>query len=360
MYNEKIPNSIYSGKWGKCHCQGACIDTKREYVYFSFTTKFVKTDLQGNIIGSVENIIGHLGCMDFCDGDGKVYCSLEYKNDEIGRGILANEGVSVENLEDAFYIAIFDVDKIDRIGLDAEKDGIMRAVYLKKVVDDYKGETVNNGKTHSHIHGCSGIDGLTIGKDFGSDDDKYYLSVCYGVYSDNERTDNDYQVILQYDHENFWEIAKPLNQMAMHRIGPKEPRNTHFFFTGNTSYGIQNLEYDEYTGDYFVFVYRGKKEKYPNYDLFVIDGCKKAKEEKLLGYDNFTGKVLTAKDIGKEVNGSNGIYFPLGNMGAYSIGNGEFMLVDPIWDNPEELSVNFVKYRLDNSKKPYEFKKIDD
>jgi len=358
MNNERIPNTIYSGKWGKCHCQGACIDTKREYAYFSFTTKLVKVDMKGNVIGSVDNIVGHLGCMDFCDADGKVYASLEYKNDEIGRGILRALGIESESLEDAFYIAIFDVDKIDRIGMDAEKDGIMRAVYLKKVVDDFKGTSINFGKKYDHVHGCSGIDGLTIGKDFGAKDDKYYLTVCYGIYSDENREDNDYQVLLQYDMSSFWDMAKPLNQRGMHRAGPENPRNVYFFFTGNTTYGIQNLEYDEYTGDYFVFVYRGRKEKYPNYHLFVIDGKVAPREEKLKGYENFTGKVLTHKNIGKEVNGSNGTLFPLGDMGAYSIGDGHFMFVDPVWDDPDNLSVHFDKYKLDAKVGDYTFTKV--
>lgn len=38
---------------------------------------------------------------------------------------------------DAFYVAIFDVDKITRPDMDAETDGRETAVYLKEVVDDY-------------------------------------------------------------------------------------------------------------------------------------------------------------------------------------------------------------------------------
>ena len=350
-----VPNKIFSGKWGKCHCQGACIDTKREYVYYSFTTKLVKTDLQGNVIGTVDNIIGHLGCMEFCDLDGKVYASLEYKNDEIGKGILRSLGISAENADDGFYVAIFDVDKIDRIGMDAEGDGVMRAVYLKKVVDDYKGSVEIDGKQIAHVHGCSGIDGLTIGPDFGATDGKQYMYVCYGVYSDLNRTDNDYQVIHKYDMSNFWEIAKPLSQRVMHKNGPSVPEDIYYLYTGNTTYGIQNLEYDPYTGDFFVFVYQGKKEQFPNYRHFVIDGKVAPKTQELLGCNGEVGKVLTLKDIGNKVGEVSGVNFKYGDMGAYSLSDGNFMFVEPIFTEPDNLSVNFVKYKLDTSGEEYKY-----
>jgi hypothetical protein len=356
---ENIPNKIYSGKWGKCHCQGTCMDTFHQYVYYSFTTKLVKTDLDGNVIATVDNIIGHLGCMQFNDVDGKVYASLEYKNDAIGKGILKSLGISEENADDGFYVAVFDVSKMDRIGMDAEKDGIMTAVYLKTVVDDYKGKTVAGGKEYDHIHGCSGIDGITIAPDFGAKDGKKYLYVCYGVYGQNDRPDNDYQVLLQYDLDGFLDDAKPLSQRVMHKFGPSKPRNKYFFYTGNTNYGIQNLEYDEYTGDFFVFVYRGAKPQFPNYDAFVIDGKIPAVTEKLKGYDDYEGKVLFTKDIGEKVGEVSGMYFPLGSMGAYSLKNGQFMLVDPIWDDPDDLSVNLVKYDLAINDGKYKFEKVE-
>lgn len=52
---------INSGRWGELHCQGMTMDKEKRYVYYSFTTKLVKTDVYGNIIGSVDRIVGHLG-----------------------------------------------------------------------------------------------------------------------------------------------------------------------------------------------------------------------------------------------------------------------------------------------------------
>ena len=55
---ENLPASIFSGCWATGHCQGIAVDTKREYIYYSFTTMLVKTDLQGNLIGTVTGLLG--------------------------------------------------------------------------------------------------------------------------------------------------------------------------------------------------------------------------------------------------------------------------------------------------------------
>jgi hypothetical protein len=198
---------IFSGHWGKhnCHCQGMAMDTQRKYIYYSFTTKVVKTDLYGNVIGTVGNILGHLGCIDYCDEDGKLYASLEYKQDKIGKDILALLGCENVDITEGFFIAIFDVEKITRLDMDAEKDDVMRVVRLKTVEEDFKGINVYDGKEYAHRYGCSGIDGVTIGPDFGcAKNSKKYLHVCYGIYGDVEREDNDHQIILQYDFYDWW------------------------------------------------------------------------------------------------------------------------------------------------------------
>ena len=90
-----LPRTIETGPQGKFHVQGIAVDTEKGYIYFSFTTKLIKMDLAGNLIGSVGGMVGHLGCITFNPDDGCVYGSLEYKNDDIGKGIrnqLAQEG----------------------------------------------------------------------------------------------------------------------------------------------------------------------------------------------------------------------------------------------------------------------------
>ena len=352
-----MKNKIFSGAWGKLHCQGIAVDPQKGYIYYSFTTKLVKSDLDGNIIGTVDNIIGHLGCIDFHDADGKLYASLEYKNDSIGKGILRKLNMSEGNMQNGFYIAIFDVDRIDRMDMDAERDGIMRTVYLKTVVDDYEGTVTDGDREIRHIHGCSGIDGLAIGPDFGDPSgSNEYLHVCYGIYSDTERNDNDYQVILQYDMRGWWDtVAKPLSQSALHTYGPDSPRKKYFVYTGNTSYGVQNLEYDAYTQSYFACVYRGKKPQFPNYPMFVIDGKQSAKAQILQGSKHSEiGLVLSLVRTGTEQDGISGIEFPFGSTGFYAFGDGRYYVSENCVLENGEQATYVCKYGLQHNNGKWE------
>lgn len=81
------PDAFFSGDQGKMHVQGMALDNKNGFIYFSFTDRLVKMDLSGRMVGSVSGFIGHLGDLDFNDEDGRIYGSLEYKNDAIGKGI---------------------------------------------------------------------------------------------------------------------------------------------------------------------------------------------------------------------------------------------------------------------------------
>ncbi len=314
----KIPKRLFSGFHGGCHCQGIAVDLQKGYIYYSFTTKLVKSDLKGNIIGTVENLTGHLGCIDFHEADGRVYGSLEYKNDCIGKGIHDVLGIKQEN-EEGFYCAIFDADRIDRMGMDAEKDDVCRAVYLKEVADDYLAPC--------HRYGCSGIDGTAWGPVCGSADKKEYLHIAYGIYGDVNRTDNDCQVILCYDAENWWDpLAQPLLQTAPHKNGPESPVHKFFVETGNTNWGIQNLEYDRRSGDFYAAVYRGKKPQFKNYDLFVIDGSVPP-ECKTHPVSGETARFLTLR---KQPDGADGIFFPYGSTGMFAFGDGNFLFSVPV------------------------------
>ncbi len=319
--NAPITVSIASGS----HVQGIAVDAKREHMYFSFTTCLIKTDMQGNILGSVTGLAGHLGCIAYNYDDGKVYGSLEFKQDSIGRGILANLG-STKQLQDGFYITIFDVEKIDRMDMDAEKDGVMTAVFLKEVYDDYAAP--------GHRYGCSGIDGTTFAPAFGASGGTNYLYVAYGIYGDIERQDNDHQVLLQYDISDWQQYARPLNQEDMHRCGPEVPTAKYFVFTGNTTYGIQNLEYDPATGMMLAAVYKGKKEQYPNYPMYFID-CSKAPELRQLPGIGQEAECLSLASMGEchEATGICGSRFPHGSTGIASLGNGCFYISQPFYQD---------------------------
>jgi len=344
-----LPLTIFSGNWNTAHVQGIAIDTARKYMYFSFTTVLVKTDLEGNIVGTVKGLTGHLGDLAFNDADGRVYGSLEYKS------------------RNSFYIAIFDVDKIDRMGLDAETDGIMTAVYLPEVVKDYtadmNGDGVfdgNTADTDDHRYGCSGIDGTTFGPSFITPEDgKLYLTVAYGIFRNVNREDNDYQVILQYDTADFVKYEKPLNQETHHTSGPDNMHGKFFVFTGNTTYGIQNLEYDSFTGHWLMAVYNGTKEKYPNYPLYIIDGTKKAALRPVEGQKQpETGLMLDLLKDGlyDEKSGVYGWKFPLGQTGLIALGDGYYYISKN--GSPEKgvsnSTVMLYKWNMECENAPFE------
>lgn len=320
---KKLPMVIDGGAWRGGHVQGIAVDTEKGFVYYSFTTILVKTDLAGRVIGTVRGLVGHLGCIDFNREDGKVYGSLEFKNDSIGQHIFKAAGLEGVPVENAFYIAIFDVDKIDRMDMDAEADGVMTAVYLPEITAWYEGKS-HNGLPHRYA--CSGIDGTSFGPYFGAGKDApAMLMVCCGIYGDTEREDNDHQVILCYDWHKFSALAQPLSQSAPHHSG-LSPEQRCFFYTGNTNWGVQNLCYDSFTGYWLLCVYKGKKDKFPNYTTYLVDGGVAPRMGELQGLGGEQGLLLTAAPAGlcHPESGIRGFRFPWGSTGVHSLGDGRF------------------------------------
>jgi len=331
--NNTFPHSIDSGSWPYGHCQGIAVDPEKRLIYFSFTTALIKMDFTGRVLGTVTGLLGHLGCIAFCKADGRIYGSLEYKNDVIGQGIL-NHANSAAQLPNAFYIAIFDGNRIVRPDMDACSDHVMTTVYLKEVLDDYSAEIEHEGRRLLHRYGCSGIDGITFGRTPGTLEDRDSLFVAYGVYGDVTRTDNDHQVILRYDTTDWKRYERPLRQDAMHTNGPLTPEDKLFVFTGNTCYGVQNLEYDALTGNFLMAVYRGQKEAYPNYDLFVIDGRRAPEDHRLTLLDNGTNEKTP------------GWRFAYGATGLCALGDGQFYISQDGKDG-DQFFTHVVLYRWD-------------
>ena len=316
--NHILKQPLFTGTWGNNHIQGIAVDRKKGYIYYSFTTKLVKATLEGELIGCVDGLLGHLGCISFNKEDGRVYGSLEYKNDVIGKGILRNLG-SEAKVEDAFYVAIFDVDRIVRMDMDAEKDGIMTAVYMSEVVKDYQGTGKNKaGQPVPHRYGCSGIDGLAFGPAFGLGACNL-LYVAYGIYSDLDREDNDHQVLLCYDVSDWEAFAQPINQDNLHKRGPMAPLQKLFLHTGNTTYGVQNLEYDPYVNGFWMAVYPGKKPEYPNYALFLADATKQPVRKELMGLDEIGYEIELKPDMP-------GWRFKFGSTGLFAAGDGTYLI----------------------------------
>ena len=324
-----LPDSVSSGKQGNFHVQGIAVDQVNGFIYFSFTDKLIKMDLSGNLVGSVTGLVGHLGDLAFDPETNTIYGSLEYKNDAIGEGISKKLGLKNSN-DINFYIAMFDASHIVKPDMDAGEGNVLKTVYLKEVVDDYKAKVKVGNRVLQHRFGCSGIDGVTIGPSIGNTNDpKKYLYVAYGIYGDTTRNDNDYQVILKYDIADWNKIGQRLFQENPHHSGPEKPLARYFVKTGNTRYGIQNLAYDNYTGNFFAAVYKGSKSRFPNYSLFVIDGHKKPGWGKIIA-DNKTIRVKTLsllqaglKDAGSGVRGWD---FEWGSTGLFPLGQGLFYI----------------------------------
>lgn len=333
----KYANNIDVNGFGHGHVQGIAVDKNREYMYISFTTEFVKTDMKGNVVGSVKGLLGHLGCIAYNYDDGRVYGTLEYKDDEIGKGIANSTGKAVSR--NAFYIACFDVEKIDRVGMDAEKDGVMTTVFMNEVYKDFSSE--------GHVYGSAGMDGTTFAPAPGEKDGKMYIYVAYGIYNDVNRDDNDYQIVVRYDTSDWDKYAQPLNQENIHTSGPEKPESKYFIYTGNTTYGVQNLEYDPATGYLFAAVYRGSKPQFPNYSMYVFDRTVKATVKTIMPI-NESHETLPLANVFErdEKTGICGSRFPHGSTGMISLGDGYFYMSEP-YRNENKFGTLIRLYKYD-------------
>lgn len=317
-----FPTLIDAGNWPTSHIQGIAYDPVNEVMYHSFTTMLIKTDLHGNVLGTLEGWTGHLGDLDFGD-DGLIYGSLEYK------------------AQNTFYIAVIEGDKITRPGQKLSDDPtVFHTVFLPEATADYvwdatgNGFAGNTGNTDDHRFGASGIDGVSFGPAFGETSGPRLLTVAYGIYTNLTRTDNDYQVLLQYDTSEWSDYWTPLNEGAPHTNGPASTASDgyggkFFVYTGNTNYGVQNLEYDEHLERWWMAVYNGSKPAFPNYGLFAVEASTQPVVQSLVGQPvPTTGSVLALPDDGLEhaESGVRGWNFT-GSTGFQGVGNGLYYVV---------------------------------
>lgn len=324
--SRNLPDSIYVGGQKSGHVQGLAYDAKNRCMYMSFTTRFLKVDLDGNLIGSIENLQGHLGAMTLSPVDGRVYASYECKDDEIGAGISRSQGTVAYTREQAsFRIAVIDVEKLDSVGMEAS--GLIRTFCVVPAGEDYR-----SGK-----YGCSGIDGVTFVPRAGcraGRKAKWQLCVAYGIYGDVNRDDNDCQILLTYDIPGFEKCLTPYGDPR--QDGPAEPDGRYYIYTGNTSYGVQNLAYDAATGKIFMAVYRGKKPRFANYSLFATDWN--------------TATLATSYDDAVSGGPLEGWHFKWGSTGLFPVGNGLWYISENGYDKVSRTqSCNARLYRFDLS-----------
>ena len=276
--------STVASEGGAGHLQGICTDDDGNYLYASFTNMLVKVDMHtGRIAGTVTGLAAgsissgaHIG--DICYYDGKIYGSLEYKASE------------------RWYICVFDGDKITEMDMPYTTPGVMYGLYVPQVGDDFRneltaGEHSNSAASMGHRYGTGGIDGITFGTLPGrgydtngdgtvdqSTGDKRYMIVTYGPYGNAQRYDNENFVFLVYNPDNI--TSNNLLPFTENLLKQDYTENQKLFYehklfcyAGNQTYGVQQLEYDEETGDLWLECYnRPSGSEFPGTSRYVIDG----------------------------------------------------------------------------------------
>lgn len=283
------------GSWTKSlplgagHLQGICSDDAGKYMYASFTNMMVKVDMvTGEIVGTVTGMAAgsissgaHIG--DICYYNGKIYGSMEYKSSR------------------RWYICVFDGDKITGMDMPYTTPGLMYALYVPGVGDDFQNvlnsnennmsSSYNNAKSMGHRYGTGGIDGITFGTLPGrgydtdgdgvtdvSTDDKRYMIVAHGPYANAVRYDNENFVFLVFDPDDITASnLLPFTERMLTAKYTEEQlfryKHKMFCYAGNQMYGVQQLEYDEDTGDLWMECYtKADGSEFPAYSRFLIDG----------------------------------------------------------------------------------------
>ncbi|MBQ3230035.1 MAG: hypothetical protein IJB49_03355 [Clostridia bacterium] len=212
-----------------CHMQG--FSSGNGFMYWSFTDSLVKTTLSGTVKCQVEIHGGHLGDCDYYNG--KIYASY------LGRAL---PGHAWEYWT-GFMIYVFDADDlqiVDIINLD--------------ICDYYKSITC----TPEDTRGFQGIDGVCFAPDPISGEMRMFVACA--LYTGEKYSS---QIILQFTPEGIYETEYHIP-------------------TGNTVYGIQNLDYDAENNEFWFTTYGGSQPYQPKEVLYCISGDLKEIKRKYL------------------------------------------------------------------------------
>ena len=156
-----------------------------------------------------------------------------------------------------------------------------------------------------------------------TDKGKNYLYVAYGIYKDDDRQDNDCQVLLRYKMKKLDRFAGKVKFGEFYDRGPAKPLDKYFIYTGNTNWGVQNMAYDPSLKKMFLFVYKGSKPAFPNYDTFIFDIAIKPVKKLVDGvwYDKSKHPMIGSpeKPVG-------GVRFKYGSTGVSPLGDGLFYI----------------------------------
>ena len=309
--NNGLPLQITGGSWPSGHVQGIAVDRERELAFFSFTDRLVKTDLSGTVLGSVSGLPAHLGDITLNPNNGKVYGSIFWGD---------------ENPYYAPYIAIFDPEEIDEVDESPEQNPAISLVHLKQLLADRAVDLDGDGEPDG-LYATAGVDGVDFGPRFGSTTGDWLLTVTHSQWPDVDRDDNNHQILVQYDAEDFDTYARPYDTSKPDPTsGPTEIDGQYFVYTGTTRWGIQNLAYDPTLERWFMGVYAGDKPQFPNYTMFAVEAASQPVRQELRGVGVEGDTLPLAEDgLRDEATGIRG-WFQKADVGLQAMGDGLYYL----------------------------------
>lgn len=243
------------------HMQGFTTDDK--YVYWSFTDTVVKTTHESTVKRCVPVFGGHLGDIDYHDG--KLYAS--YMGNCLP-GHAWNDWTS-------FKIYVFDAETLETVN-----------IINLDICDYYK----SLKGTDADTRGFQGIDGVAIGKIPGTEEWRMFVACALDT---GEKYENN--IIMRFTLDGVYETEYPIK-------------------TGNTVFGIQNLDYDKTTGEFWFSTYGGSEKYQPRETLYKTDVNLTKAEEKFCysspyGFEcRGDGKYLCSMHWGKNRNTNGGAY----------------------------------------------------
>lgn len=309
--NNGLPLTLSGGSWPSPHVQGIAVDRERGLALFSFTDRLVKTDLAGTVLGSVTGLPAHLGDITLNPQNGKVYGSIFWGD---------------ENPYYAPYIAIFDPEQIHEIGESPQRNPAISLVHLKQLLADRFVDLDGDGEPDG-LYATAGVDGVGFGPRFGSTTGDWLLTVTHSQWPDADRDDNNHQILVQYDAEDFDTYAEPYDTSKPDPTsGPTEIDGQYFVYTGTTRWGIQNLAYDPTLERWLMGVYAGDKPDSLNYTMFAVEAASQPVKQELRGV-GVEGETLPLAEDGlrDETTGIRG-WFQKADVGLQAMGDGLYYL----------------------------------
>jgi hypothetical protein len=238
--------------------------------------------------------------------------------------------------------------------MDAQTSDVLTTVFVPEVSKDYEADMNGDGVfagntalTADHRYGTAALDGIAFGPKFGSDNPKLYLTIAYSIYPNPLRSDNNHQVLLQYDVSDWGQYQQPFNESVPNHAGPAVYEGKYFVLTGNQVFGVQNLEYDQSLDLWLFTTYPTLKIlAYPLYTLFAISGSAQPTYQALKGVGE-DGYVLPLAPMGRQhlISGVRG-WLSL-SFGIEAMGGGLYYLAGIALQGGQGASVRLARWTAD-------------